>query len=63
MHSSGGRYREPLIEHLSQLYSSSEAVRNSPDSLAELTGVAFEDLDREYGQYLRSLVSEAAVGK
>jgi len=63
MHSSGGRYREPLIEHLSQLYSSREAVRNAPDSLAELTGVAFEDLDHEYDQYIRSLVAEAAESR
>ena len=56
MHYDDGRYREALIEHLSQIYSPDKSVRESPDSLEELTGVANEDLDRQYAEYIRRLV-------
>jgi hypothetical protein len=56
MHYDDGRYREALIEHLSQIYSPDKSVREHPDSLEELTGVAAEDLDRQYADYIRKLV-------
>ena len=56
MHYDDGRYREALIEHLSQIYSPDKSVRENPDSLVELTGVADEDLDRQYAGYIRQLV-------
>jgi hypothetical protein len=56
MHYEGGRYREALIEHLSQVYSPTRSVRENPDSLEELTGVEYQELDREYGDYIRHLV-------
>lgn len=56
MHYDDGRYREALIEHLSQIYSPTKAIRENPESLEELTGVADEELDRQYGEYIRQLV-------
>lgn len=43
-----GRYREALVRHLTQLYSSDSRQRNSAPGLDRLTGVDFEDLDRQY---------------
>lgn len=55
LHYEDGRYRDALIEHLSQIYSPSPQVRRAPQSLAELTGVPFTVLDREYRSYLNEL--------
>ncbi|MBI3860785.1 MAG: hypothetical protein HY290_02695 [Planctomycetia bacterium] len=55
MHYDDGRYREALIEHLSQMYSPNKATRENPDSLEDLTGVAAEELDRQYADYIRRL--------
>lgn len=55
MHYNGGIYRDALIEHLSQLYSPNARIRENPASLADLTGVPFEELDRQYGQFLRAI--------
>lgn len=55
MHYDDGRYREALIEYLSQIYSPDKSVREHPDSLEELTGVSDEDLDRQYADYIRKL--------
>jgi hypothetical protein len=49
----GGRYRDALVAHLSQLYSSSSRKRDFADGLDELTGVDFEELDRQYGEFLK----------
>ncbi len=53
MHYKGGVYRDALVEHLSQIYNPS---RRPPPaaSLAELTGVSFAELDKQYGDYLRA---------
>ena len=56
MHYDDGRYREALIEYLSQIYSPDKSVREHPDSLEVLTGVANEDLDQQYADYIRKLV-------
>ena len=50
MHYDKGRYREALVKHLSQLYSSDERTRERADSLEELTGVDFSDLDKQYAE-------------
>jgi hypothetical protein len=69
MHYDDGRYREALIEHLSQIYSPTKAIREHPEPLDELTGVEDEELDRQYAEYIRGLVpalsevrTPAAVG-
>jgi len=59
MHYDEGRYREALIEHLSQIYSPIKAVREHPESLADLTGVEDEILDGQYAEYIRQLVPAA----
>lgn len=58
MHYDDGRYREALIEHLSQVYSPSKFVREAPESLEDLTGVEAEELDQQYAEYLRHLTLE-----
>jgi hypothetical protein len=62
MHYDEGRYREALIEYLSQIYSPDKSVREHPDSLEVLTGVADEDLDRQYADYIRKLVPPPTKG-
>ncbi|MEX0716121.1 MAG: DUF1570 domain-containing protein [Planctomycetaceae bacterium] len=52
MHHDGGRHRDALVTHLTQLYAS------RPDrvqSLAELTGVSFAELDKQYGEYMKAM--------
>lgn len=61
LHYDEGRYREALIEHLSQIYSPTKAVRDNPESLAELTGVDDEELDRQFGDYIRQLAPSAKM--
>lgn len=58
MHFDGGRYRDSLIEHLSQIYSDKPLTRNNPDGLDELTGIPFEELDQQYQAYLKKLNSK-----
>lgn len=48
MHYDGGRYRESLVSHLAQLYSNHKLTRENAHGLDELTGVDFEELDRQY---------------
>ncbi len=54
MHYGNGKYRDALIEHLSQLYSNNRNVRENPDSLPELIGTNYKQLDEQYGEYMRS---------
>ncbi len=53
MHAGNGKYRDALIEHLSQLYSRNRRIRENPATLPELIGTDYEALDDEYGAYLR----------
>ncbi len=53
MHYDNGRYREALVSHLSQLYSGDNRVRDRAAALDELTGVDFEELDRQYREDAR----------
>ncbi|HEX6985240.1 MAG TPA: hypothetical protein VF170_07680, partial [Planctomycetaceae bacterium] len=55
MHYDGGRYCDALIEHLAQLYNGPGPNRRMAQNLAELTGVSYTELDRQYGEYMRSL--------
>jgi hypothetical protein len=64
MHYGGGRYRDALIEHLSEIYRAGPRQRMAVRSLADLTGVSFAELDREYEAYMRLLpagIRQAAV--
>ena len=63
LHYDDGRYREALIEHLSQIYSPTKAVRDRPEALDELTGVEDEELDRQYADYIRGLVPPVAEAR
>ena len=55
MHYDDGRYRDALIQHLSDIYSPDERRSARPRSLAELTRTEWRELDRQYGQYVRYL--------
>ena len=55
LHARDGKYREALIEHLSQIYSPRKTVRESPESLSELTGVPDTTLDEQYKEYMLNL--------
>lgn len=48
-----GRYRDALVTHLVQLYSTNALKRNAPQRLDELTGTSPRELDREYLDWLR----------
>jgi hypothetical protein len=48
VHSGSGRYRDALVSYLIAVYTG----RDGPTSLAELTGVSFGDLDKQYRQFL-----------
>lgn len=58
-----GRYREALVRHLTQLYSSNSKERDSAPGLDKLTGIEFEDLDRQYLEDARQLEQAAAAAK
>ncbi len=64
MHYGGGRYRDALIEHLSEIYRAGPHDRFAVRSLADLTGVSFSELDSQYENYMRTLaagIPQAAV--
>jgi hypothetical protein len=47
----GGRYREPLVRYLVDVYSG----RATAESLAAETGKSYSELDAEYQEFLESL--------
>jgi hypothetical protein len=49
MHYDEGRFREALVRYLVAIYSG----KDKPDTLARLTGVGFEALDRHYREFLQ----------
>lgn len=53
MHADGGIYRDALVEHLSEIYRPNRGIRPVP-TLAELTGLSFQELDQKYVKYLRA---------
>jgi hypothetical protein len=46
-----GRYRQALVDYLAAVY----ANRDRPDTLSELTGVAYDKLDEQYQHFIQSL--------
>ena len=50
-----GKYRDALIEHLSQIYRSNSRRYVRVKTLQDLTGVSYGQLDREYGTFIRAL--------
>ena len=46
-----GRYRDALVLYLSAVYSG----RDGPRSLAKLTGVSFDNLDRQYREFINGM--------
>jgi hypothetical protein len=53
-----GRYRDALVTHLVDLYSSNARKRESPQTLDQLTGVGHRELDRQYLDWLRQCREE-----
>eukprot|EP00913_Durusdinium_trenchii_P023402 g21980.t1 len=56
----GGRYRDALIEHLSQLYRAGSSRNARVDGLDVLTGVSYEELDRHPWQEVDRALDAAA---
>ena len=54
MHYEEGRYRSALVKLLHLIY----AGRDEPDTLEKVTGQSFDQLDRQYREYLVKLVAE-----
>ncbi len=61
MHYDNGRYRDALIEHLSELYHGVGAARRPVQNLATLTETAYTTLDKQYGEYMQTLGSPIAT--
>ncbi len=55
MHYEGGRYRDALIEHLSQIYRADVRRNQVAQSLESLIGVPFAELDRQYHDYITEM--------
>ncbi len=62
MHYGDGRYRDALVAHLTQLYSGNASIRARARSLDDLTGVRYEELDRQYAEFLREFVPVVSRG-
>ena len=57
LHAQDGAYREAFITHLGQVYSPDKRVRKRTAGLDQLTGVSFDELDRQYAEYIKGLPS------
>ncbi len=55
MHYENGRYRDALVQHLSEIYNVDPRRSGTSSSLDELASTTFADLDRQYGRYLKHL--------
>jgi hypothetical protein len=53
IHYRGDHYRQPLIDYLIAVYSG----RAEPDTLAKLTGASYEQLDRQYREYMKEVAN------
>lgn len=51
MHARSGEYRDAFINQMAQLYSFNSRIRNNAQTLEELTGRSYAELDREYEEY------------
>lgn len=50
-----GIYRDAVVSHLSQIYSADARRRQNAAGLDVLTGLSYEDLDRQYGVWMNKL--------
>ena len=50
VHYDNGRYRDALVSYLITVYTG----RDKPDTLARLTGCSFEELDRQYREFIEA---------
>ncbi len=50
IHAEGGRYRDALVAYLDAVY----AARDLPNTLSDLSGTSFAELDRRYRQFMAS---------
>ncbi len=57
IHGDGGRYREALVEYLSAVYGG----RDTSETLAQLTGTPYDELDRQYREYMARGTATAAT--
>ncbi|MEX2560159.1 MAG: hypothetical protein WD403_09610, partial [Pirellulales bacterium] len=55
MHYDQGRYRDALVDYLLAVYSG----RDRQSSLAELTGTSFDELDRQYREFVTATAAAA----
>ncbi len=55
MHYDGGRYRDALVEHLSQLYNINPRRPQPPATLPQLIGISSVKLDEQYAEHLKEL--------
>ncbi|MEZ6064887.1 MAG: hypothetical protein R3B90_04095 [Planctomycetaceae bacterium] len=55
LHYENGRYRDGFVSYLTQLYSPDSRIRGPAQSLDEAVGVTFDELNRQYVEYVRNL--------
>lgn len=55
LHKNDGEYRDAYLFHLSQIYSTRDAIRARPKTLDELTGHSYPELDLQYREYIKEL--------
>jgi hypothetical protein len=58
IHYEGGRYRDALAAYLSEVYSG----RDTPETLAQLTGSSYDQLDKQYRQFMEASVRKGVGG-
>ncbi|MEO1997468.1 MAG: DUF1570 domain-containing protein [Planctomycetaceae bacterium] len=58
MHYENGRYRDALVTHLREIYRIRRTKRVEVPGLDALTGVGFDDLDRQYIAYMKRMQDE-----
>ena len=49
IHAEGGRYRDALVAYLVAVYTGQDA----PDTLSNLTGCSYAELDQQYRRFMR----------
>lgn len=58
MHYEDGLYRETLVQHLTELYSTNLKVRDNARSMSQLLGIPPQTLDRQYREHWESAILE-----
>lgn len=58
MHYENGKYRDPFMRHLAELYHSDPRIQQAARGLDSLTGVPYSTLDRQYREYLQNQALE-----